>query len=74
MAKLVLDNIFGRRLGTVLEEGLADSSDSDDFQLKLESLLQKWRNFTTPSSADMEAFLQWFVDNKVHVIRDTMLR
>ena len=54
VAKLVLDNIFGHRLGTVLEEGLVDSSDNDDFQVKLESLLHKWRNLSIPSSADME--------------------
>ena len=56
VAKLVLDDIFGHRLGTVLEEGLVDSSDNDDFQAKLESLLHKWRNLSIPSSADMEGF------------------
>ena len=55
-AKQVLDDIFGRRLGTVYE-GLFDSSDSDDLQFKLESLLLKWRNLETSSSANMEGFL-----------------
>ena len=73
-AKLILDDIFGRRLGSIFEEGLVDASDDDDFQMKLDALLEKWRNLGMSSSADVERFLQYFVVNKVAVIRNTMLR
>ena len=73
MARLVLDDVFGQRLGTTFKEGLVDSLDSDDFQCKLESLLSKWQNLDTSSSADMEGFLHWFMSNKVDMICNTML-
>ena len=74
VASLMLDDIFGRRLGTVFEEGMVDSSDDADFQMKFDSTLEKWRNLDVCSSADMEGFLQYFTANKVAVIRHTMLR
>lgn len=74
VAKMMLDDIFGRRLGTIFEEGLVDASDDDDFQKKLDALLEKWHNLDMSSSADVERFLQYFVGNKVAVIRNTMLR
>ncbi len=70
---MVLEEMFGCRFGTVLEEGLVDSSDTDDFEVKLESLLRKWHSLSTPSSGDIKRFIQWFVYNKVHVIRNTIL-
>ena len=74
VAQMILNDIFGHRLGTVFEEGLVNASDNDDFQKKLDALLDKWRNLDMSISADMERFLQYFVGNKVAVIRDTMLR
>ena len=41
---------------------------------KLDALIEKWRNMDMSSSANMERFLQYFVGNKVPVIRNTMLR
>ena len=38
VAKQILDDIFGRRVGSVLEEGLVDSVDNDDFQFHLSLL------------------------------------
>ena len=74
VAKIMLDDIFGHHLGTIFEEGLVDVSDDDDFQKKLDALIEKWRNMDMSSSANMERFLQYFVGNKVPVIRNTMLR
>ena len=71
--RIILDDIFGQQHDTVFVEGLVDSSDSDDFQIKLDSLFEKWRDLET-SSSEMEAFIQYFVANKVNVIRTTMLR
>jgi len=38
----VLNDVFGYRMGTVFQEGLVDSADVEDFQVKLESLIEKW--------------------------------
>jgi len=53
----MLDDIFGHRLGTVFEQGMVDSSDDADFQMKLDSTLEKWRNLDVCSPADMEGRL-----------------
>lgn len=74
IAQIVLDDIFGRRVGTAFEEGLVDSLDNDQFQSNLDALLVKWHNLESSSNADIECFLDWFRVNKVSVIRDTMLR
>ena len=74
LVKQVLDDIFGHRFGDVFEEGLVDSRDNDDFQIKLSSLLVKWSSFESTSSTDMDSFLNWFKTNKVGVIRNTMTR
>jgi hypothetical protein len=41
---VVIDDVFGRRMGPVLQEGLVDASDADDFSAKLQNLLDKWRD------------------------------
>jgi len=38
VALKVLNDVFGYRMGTVFQEGLVDSADAEDFQVKLESL------------------------------------
>ena len=74
LSKLVLNDIFGRRFGTVFEEGLVDSDDNDNFQVKLQAILKKWHSSEISSSADMDGFIHWFMANKVDVIQNTMLR
>ena len=54
-------------------EGLVDASDSIDFQEKVEKILEKWRNLSVPS-ANVERFISWFLNHKVPVIQDSMLR
>ena len=73
VGKAILGDVFGRQSGTVFEEGLVDSSDSDDFQVKLQSLLTKWRSIEVPTVANMDRFTEWFIGNKADVIRKTML-
>ena len=74
VAKEVLDNIFGKRVGGVFEEGLVDSTDNSDFQAKVESLVAKWSNMQDASAMDMRKFIEWFKANKVQTICSTMLR
>ena len=74
VACVVLDDIFGRKLGTVYKEGLVDASDADDLHTKVESIFKKWRDIDMSSSADMEGFIQWFIANKLNTIKDTTVR
>ena len=46
----------------------------DDFQRKLDDVILSWQNCSIPSLANIESFVQWFVTNKLLVIRDSMLK
>ena len=72
-AQQILDDIFGKRIDSVFQEGLVDSTDNT-FQDKLEYLLAKWSTIECTSATDMDGFIQWFRNNKVGVISSTMLR
>ncbi len=61
--------IFRHCPPAVLEEGLVNSYDSDDFRTKLSSLLVKWSSVECTSSTNMDAFIDWF-----DVICNTMIR
>ena len=74
ISKSILDDVFGCRIGGVFQEGLVDSSDNDEYQSKLDSLIQAWQSTEMTSSADMQRFVGWFLTNKADAIRDTMLR
>lgn len=69
----ILDDIFGRKVGSTLLEGLIDSEGEYSFDEKLDFLLQKWKKHDPVSGAVIE-FCEWFLKNKVAVIRQTMLR
>ena len=75
VATTICDDIFGRKLGTVFEEGLVDSVDSDDFESKWNDKY-KWQQLqtTSTSSCDLDSFIKWFISNKKDTIKNTMLR
>jgi len=66
--------LHGYSMGTMFQEALVDSADVENFQVKLESLIEKWNTFANLSSVDMIEFIDWFKAKKVEVIRDMMLR
>jgi len=66
----ILDDIFGKKLGSVYIEGLVDAQDSSDFQEKVARLIEKWQDIALPSSGNMERFITWFQNCKAPVIRD----
>lgn len=72
VAENVLVDVFGRKMESVYQEGLVDSYEHD-FECKLNDVVESWRNAETSSSSDIDKFIDWFVANKVKVIR-TMLR
>ena len=74
LSQQILDDIFGKRMGGTLVEGIVDASDDSDFQSKLENCLQSWRSFEVTSTCNLQKFIDYLVDNKASVIHDTMLR
>ena len=66
-----MTDVFGQQLGSVHNEGLVDN---DDFERNLESAMESWRNLELTRISDIEKFISWFVEYKVEVIRNTMLR
>ena len=57
VALKVLNDIFGYRMRTVFQEGLVDSTDTEDFQIKLQSLVEKWSTLSNSSSAYIAEFV-----------------
>ena len=73
MTNTILHDSFGQRLGPTFQEGLVDSTDNDDYENKLEHLVQSWMNSEMPSIADISKFIQWFMTHKAGVIENSML-
>ena len=74
LSQQILDDIFGKRIGSTFVEGIVDASDDSDFQSKLENCLRSWRSFEVTSTCNLQKFIDYLVDSKASVIRDTMLR
>ena len=66
----ILDDIFGKRIGTTFYEGLVDANNEVEFEDKLNALLCKWKK----DEDEDEVFFDWFLKNKVNVIKNSMLR
>ena len=74
--KTILDDIFGRQIGSHFEEGLVDAEEEKTFWSMLDSLEIEWSNLergyylqkTVPS------FFNWFKRHKAPVVAETMLR
>ena len=70
----VLDDIFGKSIGSVHVIGLVDSSDIVSFQEKLNFLERKWRlHDLDDNGGPLNQFCDWFRTNKEKVICNTML-
>ena len=74
LSQKILDDVFGKKLGSVFVEGIVDASDDSDFQNKLDAVTQAWRSCSLPSTANLERFIDYLMVSKASVIRDTMLR
>ena len=73
LSTVILDDIFGKKVGSVHTEGLVDANDAIELDDKVSRVIEIWRANALPSSADLEQFLAWFLTHKVPVIRDSML-
>ncbi|XP_065887977.1 uncharacterized protein [Dysidea avara] len=58
----ILDDVFGKKLGTEYVEGLTYAEDADDFDAKLERLITQWKgqDTATTSTSDVDSFIDWF--------------
>ena len=69
----IIDDIFGKKVGTTLYEGLVDVNSETEFDDKLEQLLSKWvKQFNMKE--EVEEFSKWFMENKANTMKHSMLR
>jgi hypothetical protein len=73
LSSKILADVFGQQLGSVHQEGLVDCFDNENFERNLETTIKTWRNLESTSTSNIEKFIGWFMENKVEVIRNTML-
>ena len=64
----ILDDIFGKRVGSTLLEGLVDSED-DAYEGNVKLLIEKWKE----KAVGVNQFCDWFLKNKTDVIRRSMI-
>lgn len=65
LSEKVIDDVFGKKLGSVLVEGIVDATDDDDFHNKLVSLQHPWRDHDSSSTTNINKFIECFVAKKV---------
>ena len=73
LSQKILDDIFGKTCDGILIERIMDTSEND-FDAKVQSLVQSWRSHAVPSGAKVDRFIDYFVEKKAHIIRETMIR
>ena len=73
LATEILDDVFGKKLGSVYIKGLVDSIDTADFDEKEKMLFVKWRNSEHTSESNIEGFIDWFHRFKSPVVRESMI-
>ena len=74
--KTILDNIFGRQIGSHFEEGLVDAEEEKTFWSMLDSLEIEWSNLERGCylQKTVRSFFNWFKRYKAPVVAETMLR
>ena len=69
----ILEDIFGKKAGSILYEGLVDCESISKFDEELELVQAKWRKHDVCLD-EIEEFCSWLVRNKADTIRHSMLR
>ena len=70
---VILDDIFGKRLGSHYSEGLVDAPTCEMFDTVFQALTNKWQALDLSGEA-LNNFVQWFQRYKSDIIKDSMLR
>ena len=66
-SKEIMNSIFGYQIEDTLYLGLIDSSDANDFQVKLENLKSNWDKLCS-------GFYEWFVVNEAGLFCSSLIR
>ena len=69
--KCIIADIFGQQQGTTFEEGLVDSEDENEFQLRLDTLQSVWKERHGEKGLQFDS---WFVNHKAKLVKNKMLR
>jgi len=69
----VLNDIFGKRIGSTLLTGLVDSQNVEAYEEKVAYLMEKWSLNDDADQDSFAKFCSWFYVYKKEMIRDTML-
>ena len=69
--RAILADIFGQQVGTVLEEGIVDADNHDEFDVRVSSLESVWIRRIGEKG---KAFFDWFVKNKVQLLKTHLLK
>ena len=70
---LIMDDIFGKKLGAHYNEGLVDATSEMMYDKVFLSLTRKWREFET-SITTLNKFIEWFRSYKSSIVKKSMLR
>ena len=70
---VILDDIFGKKLGSHYNEGLVDAPSCEMFDVVFQILTEKWQTLDLSGNA-LNNFVQWFQRYKSDVIKGSMLR
>ena len=70
---IILDDIFGKNVGSHYNEGLVDTTSSKAYDGVFKSLTKKWQALDLSNDA-LNKFVRWFQKYKSNVIKRSMLK
>lgn len=69
--KLICADLLGQQIGVSFEEGLVDSNNNEEFESRLNSLLNLWKDRLGDKGTE---FYRWFTKYKKEVMKSYMLK
>ena len=69
-----MNDVFGSKVNDTYIEGLVDAQDDDEFQRKLDAVMESWQGNPVSSTTKLDSFIIWFNVNKSSAIRNYMLQ
>ena len=70
---VILNDIFGKQIGSTLLTGLVDSKSVATYEQKVVYLMEKWSLYDDTDQDSFAKFCSWFDVYKKEILRDTML-
>ena len=71
---MILEDIFGRQVGSVRQEGLVDCTSIAEFREKLEACKPVWDSIEGNNPGCCTGFHEWFVKYKSELVENCMLK